>query len=135
MTEWIGYVGAFTGALLLSFFLVPVMIRLAFRFDILDHPGYHKTHKNVHPLLGGGAIFLAFMTMVFAGLSILALAKAGQLSLFPAYQRHLQTQLHIITNVLPEFIALIVSAAMIFILGLVDDIRGVGFSYKWKFAV
>ncbi|GAK54272.1 glycosyl transferase family 4 [Candidatus Moduliflexus flocculans] len=135
MTEWIGYVGAFTGALLLSFLLVPVMIRLAFRFDILDHPGFHKTHKNVHPLLGGGAIFLAFMTVIFAGFAMIALAKTGQLSFFPTYQRHLQSQLRVIANVLPEFIALIVSATIIFILGLVDDIRGVGFSYKWKFAV
>ncbi len=135
MTEWIGYVGAFTGSLLLSFLLAPVMIRLAFRFDILDHPGYHKTHKNVHPLLGGGAIFLAFMTAVFVGFVVIALAKTGQLSLLPKYQRHLQVQLHTIANVLPQFIGLIVSAAMVFILGLVDDIRGVGFSYKWKFAV
>lgn len=135
MSEWIGYVGTFTGSLLLSLLLVPVMIRLAFRFDILDHPGYHKTHKNVHPLLGGGAIFLAFMAVIFVGMIVIALAKTGQLSLFPAYQRHLQSQLHIIANVLPEFIGLLVSAAMIFILGLVDDIRGVGFSYKWKFAV
>jgi len=135
MTQWIGYLGAFTGSLLLSFLLVPVMIRLAFRFDILDHPGFHKTHKNVHPLLGGGAIFLTFMLMVFGGFVLLALAKTGKLSLLPTYQRHLQSQLHTVLNVLPEFIGLLVSATMIFILGLVDDIRGVGFSYKWKFAV
>ena len=135
MVEWLALLGAFTGALLLSLSLVPVMIRLAFRFDILDHPGYHKTHKNVHPLLGGGAIFAAFMTMVAFGVALLIFAKLGKLSFFPEAQRHLIGQFNVFVKVLPQFIGLIVSAAMIFILGLVDDIRGVGFSYKWKFAV
>ena len=135
MVEWLALLGAFTGALLLSLSLAPVMIRLAFRFDILDHPGYHKTHKNVHPLLGGGAIFTAFMTMVAFGVALLIFAKLGKLSFFPEAQRHLMSQFNVFVHVLPQFIGFIVSAAMMFILGLVDDIRGVGFSYKWKFAV
>ena len=45
------------------------------------------------------------------------------------------SQFNVFVHVLPQFIGFIVSAAMMFILGLVDDIRGVGFSYKWKFAV
>ena len=135
MVEWLALLGAFTGALLLSLSLVPVMIRFAFRFDILDHPGYHKTHKNVHPLLGGGAIFAAFMTMVAFGVALLIFAKLGKLSFFPEAQRHLISQFNVFVHVLPQFIGFIVSAAMMFILGLVDDIRGVGFSYKWKFAV
>ncbi len=111
------------------------MIKLAFRFDVLDHPGHHKTHVNVHPLLGGGAIFMTFMTVVFTGVILLGMAKSGSLSMFPDIQRHLLSQSSVFIRALPRLIGLLVGATLMFTLGLIDDIRGVGFSYKWKFVV
>ena len=52
--EWLILVSVFGGTLLLSSLLVPVMIRLAFRYDVLDHPGHfvvghHLAETQGHP--------------------------------------------------------------------------------------
>ena len=75
--EWFSYAVVFFGALSLSLLLVPIMIRLAFRYDVLDHPGHHKTHANVHPLLGGGAIYAACMSILLGGVAFLGLVHWG----------------------------------------------------------
>jgi UDP-GlcNAc:undecaprenyl-phosphate GlcNAc-1-phosphate transferase len=51
----------FVAALLISAVLVPVVQRLARRFDVLDAPSARKIHANPVPLLGGAAIYLAVM--------------------------------------------------------------------------
>ncbi len=133
--QWFALISVFLCALLLSSLLVLVMIRLAFRFDVLDHPGHHKTHANVHPLLGGGAIYGTFMIMILSGLVVLLIGKAGGWAMFPQLQRHLLSQFPVFLRVLPQLTGLLLGGTMMFILGLVDDMRGVGFSYKLKFAI
>lgn len=133
--EWFTLISVFCGATILSSLLVPVMIKLAFRYDVLDHPGYHKTHNNVHPLLGGGAIFATFMAVILTGMILLGMAQSGRLSAFPELQCHLLSQLSVVVAALPRLLGLLVGGTFMFILGLMDDIRGVGFSYKWKFAI
>jgi UDP-GlcNAc:undecaprenyl-phosphate GlcNAc-1-phosphate transferase len=44
----------------LSMLLTAVMRRLAWRFDILDHPGERKVHAEPMPLMGGVAIVVSF---------------------------------------------------------------------------
>ena len=132
--EWQWLVSVFFVALGLSYLLVPMMKKLAFRYDVLDHPGYHKTHTNVHPLLGGGAIFAAFMAVILGGVVLLLVAKAGGLARFPALERHLLGQFPVFLTVLPRLIGLLAGGSCMFALGLIDDLRGVGFSYKLKFA-
>lgn len=46
---------------LLTVCLTPVIIRSAIKYDIVDYPGFHKTHKTAKPLLGGLTIYLSFM--------------------------------------------------------------------------
>jgi len=58
---------------LLSFFssyvLMPLFIRISFKFKILDMPdGIRKLHKNPVPLLGGFGIFLGFIIAVLRNL-------------------------------------------------------------------
>uniref|UniRef100_A0A7V3N561 Undecaprenyl/decaprenyl-phosphate alpha-N-acetylglucosaminyl 1-phosphate transferase n=1 Tax=candidate division CPR3 bacterium TaxID=2268181 RepID=A0A7V3N561_UNCC3 len=56
----------FTTAFVLSFVLTPLARILAFRFKILDYPGYRKIHKKPIPLTGGGTLYLTFaITLVF----------------------------------------------------------------------
>ncbi len=129
------FFSVFGGAVLLSSLLVPVMIRLAFHYDVLDHPGHHKTHANVHPLLGGGAIYVSFMCCVLAGIAGLLMARSGHLPWFPNLQLHLSHQYPIFIDAVPQLVGFLFGGTCIFILGLVDDVRGVGFSYKWKFTV
>ena len=127
--------GVFGGSLFFSLLLVPLMIRLAFRFDVLDHPGYHKTHANVHPLLGGAAIYLTFITCMLAGVIVMWLAASGEFNIWPMFRARFAHQYPVFLQALPRLLGFLLGGTCIFLLGLVDDIRGVGFSYKWKFAV
>jgi UDP-GlcNAc:undecaprenyl-phosphate GlcNAc-1-phosphate transferase len=133
--EWFSLISIFVVSTVLSSLLIPVMKKVAFRYNVLDHPGYHKTHTNVYPLLGGGAIFGSFLTIILAGVGFLGLAKLGLLSVFPELQQHLLIQFPIFVAALSRLLGLLVGGSLIFMLGLMDDIRGVGFSYKIKFAV
>jgi len=132
--EWIPpLLSVFGFSTLLSLTLVPVMKTLAFRFDVLDHPGYHKTHENVHPLLGGGAIYGTFMSLILCGVVLLAAANLGWLAAFPALQRTLSSQTPLFAAAWPRLAGLVLGGTFMFLLGLMDDLRGVGFSYKLKF--
>jgi UDP-GlcNAc:undecaprenyl-phosphate GlcNAc-1-phosphate transferase len=51
----------FLGALLLSLILTPLFGVVARRLNFLDQPSNRKLHKNAVPLLGGGAIFVAVL--------------------------------------------------------------------------
>ncbi|MBD3307874.1 undecaprenyl/decaprenyl-phosphate alpha-N-acetylglucosaminyl 1-phosphate transferase [candidate division KSB3 bacterium] len=133
--EWISLGSVFVGSLIVSALLVPLMIRLAFRYGVLDHPGYHKTHQNVHPLLGGGAIYVTFMLIILTGIMLLALSSAGQFPGLTEAQRYLAKQFPVFLAAVPRLLGLLIGGTLIFVLGLVDDIRGVGFSYKVKFVI
>lgn len=133
--QWISFVGVFLSATIVSYFLVPLMRRLAFRFDIVAHPGHHRTHQNVQPMLGGGAIFAAFMFVILSGLGVMAAVRFGWLSGIPQLQRELLRQLPHFTEAWPRLIGLLLGGAIMFLLGLTDDRRGVGFSYRIKFTI
>lgn len=47
-----------------SFCLTPVFGWLAYRLNILDRPGSRKLHATATPLLGGAAVFAAFLTVI-----------------------------------------------------------------------
>jgi UDP-GlcNAc:undecaprenyl-phosphate GlcNAc-1-phosphate transferase len=47
-----------------SFALTPVFGRLAARFDVIDRPNERKVHLAATPLLGGAAVFIAFLVSI-----------------------------------------------------------------------
>ena len=49
----------FVSVFLFANVAIPILRKLAFKFNILDIPGGRKVHKVPTPLLGGVAIFLA----------------------------------------------------------------------------
>lgn len=55
---------AFITAALLSFFLIPIIIRLIRKKDLLDTGGKRKIHKGRKPTMGGIAIFAGFIFAV-----------------------------------------------------------------------
>ncbi len=62
-------IGYFFGAVVLSFLLTPVIGKLAFAFGCVDVPdGKRKIHTKPIPLLGGFAIFWAFVLTLGAAL-------------------------------------------------------------------
>jgi UDP-GlcNAc:undecaprenyl-phosphate GlcNAc-1-phosphate transferase len=66
----LSYVAIFGGATLLSLVLVPLVLRVAIKLDVLDHPGGYKQQKNPVPYLGGVAIIIAFAGSILAAAAI-----------------------------------------------------------------
>jgi UDP-GlcNAc:undecaprenyl-phosphate GlcNAc-1-phosphate transferase len=91
------YPVTFILALVLSLYLTPLMRKAAFKYGVLDVPDSRlKTHKEATPYLGGVAIFLAF-------LFTLALTIDGQIP--------------------PKTTGILLSASIIVMLGLFDDLK------------
>jgi len=107
------YLLAFLVPLALSLVLTPLLRLLALRFGYVDAPGAEvKTHKQVTPLLGGAAIFLAFS----AGLVFMRFYTS-----FP-------------TGTLRDLRVILAGGLVMFVLGLIDDLKkphGLGFKTKF----
>ena len=90
------YVYAFFASLVLSLLLTPVARNAAKKYRILDHPDEaRKIHKKPVPLLGGLAIYSAFViSAVF------------------------------FCEITPAAAAIIAGTTLLFILGVADDIKG-----------
>ncbi len=99
---------------LLSLILCSVFRRFALRFNILDHPSSSiKTHQNSTPYLGGCAIALAFF-----------------LSLWCA-----KNYFSVNFSELQPLKGILYGSAGVILLGLIDDIRVGGLSFKVKFLI
>ncbi len=112
----------FAYALGISFLVSAVMTelvrRLALRLNVLDQPGERKVHREPIPLLGGVAIFATFC-IVIAG-NLLALVMASQIG-----DAWLETNILAFLggNVRLKLAGLCAGGAIIFALGLIDDLR------------
>ena len=104
------YIAAFLTALVVTYLLTPLVRTWACRFGIVDLPNERRPHK--HPTARGGG--LAVIVGVYAA-CFLALA-------FPGHARPGGFDLHWWLSFLPPSLILLV-------IGLVDDIRGLG---PWK---
>ena len=78
----------------LSFCLTPLSSRIANKFDIVDRPDPRKIHFEATPLLGGVAVFIAFLISIMVN---------GIYSL--------------------ELRAILIASAMLFLIGVADDIK------------
>lgn len=77
-----------------AFALTPLCARLARRLGVLDAPDSRKSHKAATPLLGGVAVFIAFLSAIVAN---------GIYS--------------------TPLVAILAAAALVFCVGLMDDVR------------
>ncbi|HKY64786.1 MAG TPA: MraY family glycosyltransferase [Acidimicrobiales bacterium] len=57
----IGYIAVIGAAFLVTFALTPVMIRLSWRFGVVDRPDARRVHTRPTPRLGGAAIVAGFL--------------------------------------------------------------------------
>ncbi len=106
------YLFTFISALILSLILTPAARSAAVIFDILDHPSSAvKTHKEPVPYLGGLAIIISF---------VFSLLWVRVLTSFP-------------TGTLRALRGILAGGILIFIVGLIDDIRHGGLDYRIKF--
>lgn len=90
--------------LIISLVITPIIIKIVKKLNLTDKPNHRKMHTNPIPTLGGIAIFLSFL--------------AGMLILQPENENHL---------------VILVGAAVILLLGILDDIYNL--SAKTKFIV
>ena len=85
----------------LSTLATPFCRKLALRWGLVDRPGGHKIHREPTPLLGGAAVFLGFT---------LPLVANGIYS--------------------EQFGAILVSALILFVMGVADDARNLRAGWK-----
>jgi len=117
----------FCFSLLLSLLLTPWAMRLAIKFKVLDYPGERKLQDKPMPLLGGLAIFLAFLTTIVINILILFIIKAspGFLNLLSSeIGSTLMRNLPRLLKLLPQLIGILLGGMVILLLGLIDDIKG-----------
>jgi len=91
----------FLFSFLLTFLLTPLARSLAWKFKILDVPDERKIHKAAIPLLGGLAIYVSYIITLFLNF---------------AFSRELK--------------GVVLAGTLIFLVGLVDDIRKLPASWK-----
>ena len=127
MSAWVfaGFLGL---GLLASLALTPLAASLARRLGILDHPGARKIHHHPKPLLGGVAVLLSFYGITFGALAAgLLLLRTPSASLIPD---QFLPYLHNISansgQVLWRFCVIGIGGFAVFLLGLVDDLKGLG---------
>jgi UDP-GlcNAc:undecaprenyl-phosphate GlcNAc-1-phosphate transferase len=100
------YILVYLAAAVLASIITPIVIRIAIWLDAVDEPNVRKVHSKPVPRIGGMAIFISA-----TGLILLMLFLPNEASdSFEAIRL--------------KVITLLVSAAFIFIVGLVDDMKG-----------
>ncbi|MFH1954204.1 MAG: MraY family glycosyltransferase [Pseudomonadota bacterium] len=96
--RWLYILGLSFG---LCFSTIPLLRRIAIKWEILDEPDHRKIHGSPTPLLGGCGVFLAF---------VLGILINGIYSV--------------------ELIVILLASAIVFTVGIVDDIREIPASIK-----
>jgi UDP-GlcNAc:undecaprenyl-phosphate GlcNAc-1-phosphate transferase len=100
------YVSVYLGSFALAILTTPLVIRLADWTGAIDRPGVRTVHERPIPRIGGVAIFLSAMSMIVA----VAFLNNSVGDAFRAVGM--------------RWIWLLGSAALIFAIGLIDDLRG-----------
>lgn len=102
MNEIYAFLIVFALAFSVSAALVPLMIHLGLRWNIVQVAGGRRRHKGRMSILGGGAIFIGFMVAAFA-------AQYLPIERFDPKE-------------VMRFVGLVIGAVIIFIIGLLDDL-------------
>ncbi|NRT87277.1 MraY family glycosyltransferase [Clostridium beijerinckii] len=87
------YFYAFLIAYLIVYFITPILIKLAIRFDFVDKPTKRKNQKKPVPLVGGIGLLIAFFISSFI----------------------------FIKPIDKKFLCILVSSLLVFFIGIVDD--------------
>ncbi|MBN1788509.1 MAG: undecaprenyl/decaprenyl-phosphate alpha-N-acetylglucosaminyl 1-phosphate transferase [Sedimentisphaerales bacterium] len=101
------YLSAYFGSLLLSLVLTPAVIALALRYELFDRTSPRKVHSGRIARIGGAAIYISMMILIAA------------VYLLPNKIGDDFRQLGI------KIIAMLFGATLLFVIGLIDDIRPV----------
>lgn len=106
------YLTSFVVATIAGALLTPVARRVAFRFGVVSTPGGRHIHGRSIPRLGGLGIFVAAVLTLLGGLVF-----GGLDQVFEVHQERL-------------LVGLLAGGAIMFVIGLLDDVKGVRALYK-----
>ena len=129
--QWFIYLSLFILSFGLSLVLVPLVRRTALRFDIVDKPGQRKVHSTARPLLGGLGFIAAFFVVVPGGLLAMNFLDTA-VKIWPNLA-FLQAQSSYLAPALPKLAAFFAGAALLVMIGVIDDLKGERFPYQLKF--
>jgi UDP-GlcNAc:undecaprenyl-phosphate GlcNAc-1-phosphate transferase len=113
---------SFVTALAVSLILVPLARRLFLRIGFVDQPGQRKIHAAAIPYGGGAALFATLLVVLGAGFAAVALRDQPWLSWLPG-RALIETNAGGIFFRSPELLGVLGAAAILFVMGLVDDRR------------
>lgn len=102
----------FSGSLLLAMALTPVVILFAYRFRMVEAPNVRSVHSQPIARIGGIAIFLSMILLVVPVLFV---------------QNRIGDTFR---GILPKVIALLAASTLMFLTGLIDDLKGIRARYK-----
>lgn len=125
-SQWIGWLLGVTivpPLLICALGLYPIR-RLAPSLGLLDQPGGHSTHSNTTPLGGGIGIWLGIMITFAVGTAAVYFAR-GSTDLQAKLPAGVIPYLDGVWSRAGRFWALLGSASVLFVLGVMDDRRGV----------
>ncbi|MBI4715462.1 MAG: hypothetical protein HY760_05945, partial [Nitrospirae bacterium] len=100
-----------------TFLLVPIVRRIALHFGVVDHPDHRKAHRGAIPRMGGVAIFLGMI------LTLISLYL-----LFPQMESRFSYRWS-------QAIWFGAGAALVCIVGLIDDVRNLSARHKLGFQI
>ena len=123
-------IGVLLVAFALSAALVPAAGWLARRYGVMDDPGPRKVHQAPTPRIGGVAVWAAFNLVVLAGYF-----GVPTLSRLAWVQTHLAGPVAMLQEayrVEAKLMALLLGAAIAFLVGFLDDVLGHRFKVGFK---
>lgn len=120
---WVLVLIAVAGPLLLSWAVTALVKRWAIRIGFVDRPGGHKQHDRVVALGGGLAIFAAVAGPLLAGTIAAWAMRASPPAWLPTL---LRTHITGIASKLPELLGILGAAAVLHVVGIIDDRRPLG---------
>jgi UDP-GlcNAc:undecaprenyl-phosphate GlcNAc-1-phosphate transferase len=125
-------IGVLLVAFALSAALVPVTGWLARRYGVMDDPGPRKVHQAPTPRIGGIAVWAAFTLVVLAG--YFGVPVVSRLVWVQTHLAGPVAMLQEAYRVEGKLMALLLGAAIAFLVGLLDDVLGNRFKVGLKLA-
>ncbi len=132
MTTALLPIGVLVGAFIIAALVVPLTGRIARRFGVMDEPGPRKVHSTATPRIGGIAVYAAFTAVVLAGyFGVPALSQIDWVRTNLAAPVAMLQEAYRVES---KLVALLLGSAIVFAVGLLDDVLGDRFRVAWKVA-
>ena len=114
----------------LALALVPVVRWIALRWAIVDQPGERKVHADAKPLLGGLAVYVAFIATI--SLNFVAFRYGSRVPILASHMPEIVDIATGIGAVRRELYALMIGTSVVLVTGLLDDFYGERFPVLLK---